>query len=293
MSSNGENGGAKKRKLPDWLYSRTLVLGTAAGLLVVAAVVIFVFAFTPESTTGQGSEDPTGPGGTVVLSVEQALAAEQGQDVNVQGSVLATGENTVLASALAESMPPQAGGAILTVQGLDLETLVGLSTSAGQAGLAEVTWSDYPVVLGGVVNNGVLTVKRTPGVEEDTSVEGLRLRFSPVTEPITSGDQAWWAFDVTNTGQAPVRLVFLDGQRGDVILSQDGTDEYTWSEGKAFTQALEVVMLQPGKSLSIVLNDPLNVPAGTYALIARVTAMVGPEGQEVPLPDISSSLTVY
>jgi Intracellular proteinase inhibitor len=255
------------------------------------AIVAFVFAFRGGSNGG-GAGNPAGAGSSVVLTVDQALAAEEGQTIHVQGALLISGGRTLLASALSESNPPQASGASLPLKGLNPSALVGLNTTAGQAGVAEATWSNYQLVLQGVIRGGVLTVQSTPRVEEDTSVAGLRLRFSPVSEPISSGDQAWWAFDATNTGQADIQLIFSDGQQADVILSQGGTDKYTWSAGKAFTQVVQTVTLAPGKSLPIVLSDTLNVPAGTYDVTARVTAMLGPSGSEVPLPDITSTLTI-
>jgi hypothetical protein len=132
----------------------------------------------PASTTVAPGSTTTAPGGSVVLTVEQALAAEQGQLVNVTGFVMATVEKTILCSALAESYPPQPGGATLPLEGLDLNSLVGLSSTAGQEDLAEVTWSDYWVVLTGVVKDGVLTVEETPRVV-DTAATGLKIRFSP------------------------------------------------------------------------------------------------------------------
>lgn len=277
--------------MPSWVKNRTVVLAGAACLLVVVAVVVFVLAFTSAPSGGSGT--PTGPGSSVVLTVEQALSAEEGQGLNVQGAIFATGGQTMLVSAVAESYPPQAGGATLPLKGLDLAGLVGLTSTAGQAGVAEVTWSDYWLVLKGIIQGGVLEVQGIPRVEEDTSPGGIRLRFSPVSEPVSSGDQVWWAFDVTNTGQAPVQLVFSDGQRGDLILSQGDVDAYTWSVGKSFTQGVETVTLEQGKSLSVVLNDTLDVPAGDYDVSARVTAMVGLSGSEAPLPDITSTLTVH
>ncbi len=259
-------------------------------ILLVVAVLILVFAL-PSEPPGTSSTTQAGSGSGAVLTVDQALVAEEGQDLNVQGAVLAAGGKTVLASALAESFPPKAGGAILPLQGLDLTSLVGLSTSAGQAGMAEATWSDYWLTLRGVIKAGVLHVSGTPRVVEDTS-SIVGLRFSPVSEPVESGDQAWWALDVTNTGTTSVDVKFSSGQRGDVILRQGDVTAYEWSEGKTFTQAEETVTLQPGKSLSIVLNDLLNVPAGEYDVFARVTAMVGQPGAEAPLPDIATTLTV-
>lgn len=277
--------------MPGWVKSRTVVFGTGAVIILVVAVLIFVFAFM-NGPSGGSSGTQAGSGSGVVLTVDQALVAEEGQDLNVQGAVLATGAQTVLASTLAESYPPQAAGATLPLQGLDLASLVGLSTTAGQLGVAEVTWSDYWLTLHGVIKAGVLQVKGTPRVVEGTSGT-VALRFSPVSEPVESGDQVWWAMDVTNTGTAPADVKFSSGQRGDVILSQGGATTYQWSDGKTFTQAEETVTLQAGKSLSIVLNDLLNVPAGEYDVVARVTAMVGQPGAEAPLPDIATTLTVH
>jgi Intracellular proteinase inhibitor len=278
--------------MPGGVKSRTFVFGTTVALVAFVAVVVFVFACTG-GPSGQGSGNPSGPDSGVVLTVEQALAAEEGQDLSVRGAVLSTSGKTVLASAVAESYPPQAGGATLPVAGLDLAALVGLSSTAGQAGMADVTWSDYWPTLRGVVKAGVLQVEGVPRVVEDTSVEGIRIRFSPVSEPVSSGDQVWWAFDVTNTGQVPIQLTFSDGQKGDVILSQDGVDKYTWSEGKAFTQQVETIILDPGRSYSVVLNDTLDALAGDYDLTARVTALVGSGGSEQPLPDLISTLSVH
>ena len=277
--------------LPSWVKSRTVVLLTAAILLVIAAVVVFTFALTG-SSGGQGSGIPTGPASSVVLTVDQALVAEAGQDIKVSGYIVSTGGKTVLASALAESNPPQAGGATIALTGLDPNALVGLSSSAGQAGLADVTWSDYTLVLEGVVVSGVFQVRATPPVEEATSGD-IKVRFSPVSAPVGSGDQVWWAMDVVNTGQAPVDLTFSDSQRGDIILDQGDADLYTWSASKGFTQEVLTVTLQPGKSFPVVLNDTQSVPPGTYNLTARIMGMVGPADTAAPLPEIVTTLVVH
>jgi hypothetical protein len=278
--------------VPRRVKNRAVVLVTAAGLVGVAAVLAGVCACSGGSSGG-GSGNSTEPQSGVVLTVEQALVAKEGEDLNVRGGVLATGDRTVMVSAFAESYPPQAGGAILPLAGLDLTALVGLTSSAGKAGATEATWSDYSLVLNGVITGGTLTVKGTPRVEEDTSIAGLRLRFSPVSEPISSGDQVWWAFDVTNTGQSAVQLTFFSGQRGELILTQGGGDEYTWSDGKSFAQVIENVTLEPGGYLPVVLNDTLSVPPGDYDVTARVTAMVGPSDSEAPLPDLRTTLIVH
>jgi Intracellular proteinase inhibitor len=270
------------------MKSRT-VAALSAACLVVAVVIAATGCGT---SSGAGGSPTTAPGVNVVLTVEQALAAEEGQMINVKGALFATGERTVLASAMAESYPPQPGGAQLPVEGLDLASLVGLSSTADQPGMAAVTWTDYWVVLKGVVKDGVLQVQGTPRVVE-VSDGDLKIRFSPVSEPISSGDQIWWAFDVTNTGQTAVDLTFSSGQKGEVILNQGAAEKYRWSEGKAFTEAIETVTLAPGKSLSVVLNDTLSVPPGDYNLFASVTASAGGTGSANPLQGVQTTLQVH
>src|SRR4030042_2316216 len=97
--------------------------------------------------------------------------------MGVQGQVVATESQVVLASALLESYPPQAGGAVLQVKGLELTALVGLKSTAAHSGMAEVTWSDHPVVLEGKVKGGVLEVKTLPRVVEGVTAE-VQVRFS-------------------------------------------------------------------------------------------------------------------
>lgn len=245
---------------------------------------------------GCGGGEPA-PDDGAVLTVEEALAVEPGELVKVQGAVVATATQTVLASALLESYPPQAGGAILPVTGLDLESLVGLSSTTDRPELNQVTWSDYWAVLGGVISNGELEVRKTPQVVETTS-NGMRVRFSPVTEPLRAGDNLWWAFDVKNLEAMTLDLVFSSGQRANVVLAQGGVEKYRWSEGKAFDQAIETVTLEPSQTLSIVLNDLMSVEPGDYELTAMVTAAVGPAGgpgspgSGIPLAELKTTITV-
>ena len=73
----------------------------------------------------------------------------------VNGHLHVQNNQVRLCEVLAESLPPQCGGGILVVKGLDLTTLDGLS-SAGS-----VTWSDQPVQVLGTVKGEVLTVSET------------------------------------------------------------------------------------------------------------------------------------
>jgi hypothetical protein len=86
------------------------------------------------------------------VSIDEALASPSDEPVLVSGNLLVQGGNVRLCSALAESFPPQCGGASLVVEGLALEEVDGLVTEG------EVSWTDRPIQLLGVVSDGTLTV---------------------------------------------------------------------------------------------------------------------------------------
>ncbi len=101
---------------------------------------------------GEAGERAPGSGDEPALAIEEALAAEANEPLLVRGNLLAERDEIRLCSALAESFPPQCGGASLRVEGLDLERVGGL-TRAG-----DVAWTDRPIRLRGVVEDGVLRV---------------------------------------------------------------------------------------------------------------------------------------
>lgn len=260
------------------------------------------------ATTTQGSQTTAGPPSPLpqpdVMSIEEALAAGSGI-VRVRGALVATypdaagsgatdqGEpSVVLASILAESYPPLAAGATLVVEGLDLDELVGLSSTRGEEGMRQVAWSDYWLVLEGTLSDGVLKVSQTPTVIRALTPE-LRVRFSPASEPLESGETVWWAFDLRNGSDAPLDLTFMSGQRVEVVLSQEGVEKYRWSADKFFTEAIETVTVEPGGLFSHVVNDALGVPAGRYELTAFITATAtAADGQEVFLPTLQGTVDV-
>jgi hypothetical protein len=85
------------------------------------------------------------------VSVADALDAE-GETVQVRGYLFVAQDGTVtLADAILESFPPQPGGASIMVEGLDLSSF-DLSSEAG------LRWTDDPVVVVGVVQDGELAV---------------------------------------------------------------------------------------------------------------------------------------
>ena len=95
-----------------------------------------------------------------VLSVDEALASTFGDPVRVTGFLVAQeGAPIRLCSALAESYPPQCGGASLVVERLELASVEGLTTPA-EPEYAHTSWTDAPVELYGVVADGVLAVSK-------------------------------------------------------------------------------------------------------------------------------------
>ncbi len=81
-------------------------------------------------------------------------AGQQGNEEpdDVEGFLVHRNGVTRLCELLAESYPPQCGGSSVRVEGLDLNSVAGLTTAEG------VTWSDDLVRLTGRLRDGVLTV---------------------------------------------------------------------------------------------------------------------------------------
>ena len=130
---------------------RTILIGAVVGLAVVAAA-----CASSADENGQAPEPTSssamGPG----LSVSEALASDLSGPLLINGFIVAlSGGTVVLSEALAESFPPQAAGATLVVEGLDLGTIEGLQTHEN------VSWTDQQVQLLGEVEDGVLEVSTT------------------------------------------------------------------------------------------------------------------------------------
>ncbi|GMQ86202.1 MAG: hypothetical protein BMS9Abin07_1775 [Acidimicrobiia bacterium] len=101
---------------------------------------------------GQDLVSAVGPG----ISVAEALDSTLTGPLLVNGFIVTTPDGVVyLAEALAESFPPQPGGALLIVEELDLDGYAGLTSAQG------ITWSDQTVQVLGTVAGGVLTVSAT------------------------------------------------------------------------------------------------------------------------------------
>lgn len=89
---------------------------------------------------------------SAALSVAEAPADSSGRRVPVRGHAVASAGTTVLCAVLAESWPPQPGGAVLPVEGLTVASLPGART------VTHTTWTPEPVVVEGVLVDGSLHV---------------------------------------------------------------------------------------------------------------------------------------
>jgi hypothetical protein len=94
----------------------------------------------PAPGTGQGP----------AVSVPDALGTTVAGPLLVNGFLVVTGPEVTLCEQLAESYPPQCGGARVEVQGLDVNAVPGLETAD------ETRWTPAPVQVLGEVREGVL-----------------------------------------------------------------------------------------------------------------------------------------
>ena len=112
------------------------------------SLLLILVACSSESS-GPGSGGRVDPGQAV--TVEEALALAEGA-VLVRGYVFEVGGVAEVCDAIAESFPPQCGGARLPVEGLDLASLGQVEEAQG------VRWTAQPALVSGNLANGVLQV---------------------------------------------------------------------------------------------------------------------------------------
>ncbi len=89
------------------------------------------------------------------LTVSDALASDATGVIAVRGFLVADQSGARLCEVLAESYPPQCGGASLPVSGY--EEVLDVPTSTAQG----VTWTDQPISLLGEIINGTFVVDPT------------------------------------------------------------------------------------------------------------------------------------
>lgn len=138
------------------INDRWLTRHSAAVVLLVSTVALSPTACVdgddrsePGAGTGVSSTRPGGNGATVV-GPGDAAGQPDGTEVTVHGFLVEDSGIVVLAETLAESYPPQPGGASLIVDGLDLSGL-----QLEQVG--SIRWTNAAVVVTGTINDGRLT----------------------------------------------------------------------------------------------------------------------------------------
>jgi hypothetical protein len=89
------------------------------------------------------------------LTISEALVGGAPGVIAVQGFLFDDGSGPKLCEALAESFPPQCGGASIPVSGQVGPSDVPLVSEQG------VTWTDQPVTLFGEIINGNFVVSST------------------------------------------------------------------------------------------------------------------------------------
>src|SRR3990170_2887830 len=112
-----------------------------------------------------------------------------------------------------------------------------------------------------------LTVERTDGA--------LRLEASLARRVFAIGEPVEVTVTARNVSSAPLGVVFNTGQRLDLIVRRPRGDEvWRWSHDKAFTQAIQTVLLRAQESVVLrVAWDQRDlqgrrVDPGTYEAIA-------------------------
>lgn len=255
----------------------------AATLLALALVAVACGSDDDSGATTTGAPATDAPTTTTTgvpsdeqVSIDEALAAPDGTQLQVAGPLIAAGDDVRLCGAIMESYPPQCGEPSLPLEGLDLDAVVGLSRPDPE--FAGVVWTDFPLVVFGTMQGGTLTAAtpiQAAASVGDTKVE-VSLAISP--DPIPAQGGVVWLIDVTNLTDAPLVLQFRDGQSADVVLTDEsGTEVYRWSADMSFTDALWDQTIEPGATWSIQLRDDVNVPPGRYLASATVTAENAPK----------------
>ncbi len=106
---------------------------------------------SPSSTVVPATPNAMGPG----ISVSEALADDSGQPLLVNGFLFVDADgNATLASAIAESFPPQPGGDQVAVEGLNLGDY---ELTMGQ----DRSWTEDQVQVLGVLDGTTLQVSNT------------------------------------------------------------------------------------------------------------------------------------
>lgn len=129
---------------------------------------------------------------------------------------------------------------------------------------------------GSVVDTGDgPTTTVAPGHE--TEEEGLRLLVSWEPDALVAGEAVTWQLTLVNERGEPVTVSFRSAKEGDVVLLDEGSEVYRWSDDRAFAQVIREERLEPdGRLEAELLEEGLDVEPGAYTLRARIEADPAP-----------------
>ena len=162
------------------MFGRRLVSRRVQPLAAVLVALLFLAACGGDDGDPAATDPPTSE--DEALTVAEVLAGEPQGEVAVRGNLFDDGSGLVVCGALAESFPPQCPGQSLPIT--NPETIDVALASAG-----EVRWSDQPVTLVGVVDDGGF---RVLAPEPESEPEPEREATAPAS---TADDGAWLTVD--------------------------------------------------------------------------------------------------
>jgi hypothetical protein len=117
---------------------------------------------------------------------------------------------------------------------------------------------------------------------------GSPIEINVVIEPGPDGEGVTFVVSATNRTDAPLTMVFRNGQYCDVtVTAADGTFIWRWAAGRMFTQAIREVPLDPGQMREARLDwrgAPLLLRPSDAPWIAWVNWVSDPGGSAGPIP---------
>lgn len=243
-------------------------------VLVIGLVAAACSSDEPDQTTNQIIE----PGDVATL--------DDGTEVLTQGILVISGD-TRLCGAIADSPPPRCEGPSAILFDLSLDDIVALN-SASDPEVGELSWTSYELAVTGTVDNGILVDVEIANRVYPAVGDGLRLRLVWSQSPffprqLRSGEEIRWAVDITNILDQSIELTFTSGQVAEVTLSDGDTEVYRWADGKVFTQEINEVEFEAGRTSGATLADLFVLDPGTYTLRAWVVA-TGAENTVIEAP---------
>ena len=109
----------------------------------------------------------------------------------------------------------------------------------------------------------------TSPAPESGADEGLL----PSLTVTTASGAVTFNLQVTNVSDAPIELVFPDGQSAEFVVRRNGEEIWRWSDGQMFTQAVRQITLAPGESRSYSGEwRPGGGTTGQFVAVGTLTA---------------------